>query len=116
MILQELPSILLLEKDAVVATRLVLLLEKAGADVVTADHAVQALQRLAQFRFAGAVIDYWHGASDRTMVAERLLELGVPLVVRAFADPPAAWRAVCAANPDQIVAAVMRLAQKPRTL
>ena len=60
--MHELPRILMLERDALVASHLAISLEKAGADVITADHAVEALQRLAQFTFSGAVIDYWPGA------------------------------------------------------
>ena len=115
MILQELPRILLLERDDVVASHLAIHLEKAGADVITADHAVEALQRLVQFTFSGAVIDYWQGARDRTMVAERLIQLGVPFVVHALVEPPPAWRALCVADPDRIAAAVMRLIQTPGT-
>jgi CheY-like chemotaxis protein len=114
-ILQDLPRVLLLERDAVVASHLVIHLEKAGADVITADHAVQALQRLMQFTFSGAMIDYWHGAGDRTTVAERLLHLGVPFVVHALDEPPPAWRAVRVADPNKIVAAVMHLIQTPGT-
>jgi CheY-like chemotaxis protein len=113
--LQDLPRILLLEADARVASHLAIGFEKAGADVITADHALQALQRLAQFTFSGAVIDYWHAADDRTMVAERLLQLSVPFVVHALVEPPPAWRAPCVADPDQIVAAVMQLIQAPKT-
>ena len=93
------------------ASRLVIGCEKAGADVITADHALQALQRLAQFTFSGAVIDYSHGADDRARVAERLLQLSVPFVVHALVEPPPAWCAPCIADPEQIVAALMRLIQ-----
>ena len=113
--MQDLPRILLLEGDAHVASRLVIGCEKAGADVITADHELQALQRLAQFTFSGAVIDYWHGAADRMRVAERLLQLSVPFVVHALVEPPPAWHALCVADPDQIVAAVMRLIRAPGT-
>jgi ActR/RegA family two-component response regulator len=112
--LQDLPRILLLEADAVVASHLAIGFEKAGADVITADHALQALQRLAQFTFSGAVIDYWLGADDRTRVAERLVELRVPFVVHALVEPPPAWHALCVADPNQIVAAAMQLIQAPR--
>ena len=112
----ELPRILLLERDALVASDLVIGFEKAGADVITADHAVQALQRLAQFTFAGAAIDYWHGAEDRTRVAERLQQLGVPFVVHSLVEPPPAWRACCRiAGPDRIVPAVMQQIRAPGT-
>jgi CheY-like chemotaxis protein len=114
-ILQDLPRVLLLEQDALVASHLAIHLEKAGADVITADHAVQALQRLVQFTFAGAVIDYWHGAVDRTTVAERLLQLGVPFVVHALVEPPPAWRALRFTDPSRMVAEVMRLIRAPRT-
>ena len=110
-ILQELPRILLLESDAAVASHLVIHLEKAGADVITADHALQALQRLVQFTFSAAVIDYRQGAGDRATVAERLLEQDVPFVVHTLAEPPPTWRAPCVADPDRIVAAVLHLIQ-----
>jgi CheY-like chemotaxis protein len=113
--LEDPPRILLLEGDAAVASHLAIHLEKAGADVITADHALQALQRLAQFTFSGAVMDYWRGADDRTRVGERLLQLSVPFVVHALVEPPASWCAPCFADPDQIVAAVMRLIQAPGT-
>jgi DNA-binding response OmpR family regulator len=113
--LQDLPRILLLERDAHVASHLVIHLEKAGADVITADHALQALQRLVQFTFSGAIIDYWLGAVDRTTVAQRLLQLGVPFVVHALVEPPSAWRALCVADPDKIVPAVMHLIQASGT-
>lgn len=112
--MQELPRILLLERDALVASDLAIGLEKAGADVITADHAVQALQRLAQFTFSGATIDYWHGADDRARVADRLRQLNVPFVVHALDEPPSAWCAPCVTDPQQIVAAVMRLLQAPQ--
>jgi CheY-like chemotaxis protein len=114
-VLQELPRILLLERDDIVASRLAIQLDKAGADVITADHAVEALQRLVQFTFSGAVIDYWQGARDRTMVAERLIQLRVPFVVHALVQPPPAWGALRVADPGQIAAAVMHLIQKPGT-
>ena len=113
--MQDLPRILLLEADAVVASHLAIGFEKAGADVITADHALQALQRLAQFTFSGAVIDYWLAADDRARVAERLLQLSVPFVVHALVEPPTAWHAPWVADPDQIVAAVMRLMHTPGT-
>jgi CheY-like chemotaxis protein len=113
--LQELPRILLLERDAVIASHLAIGLEKAGADVITADHAVQALQRLTQFTFSGAVIDYWHGAEDRTRVGDRLLQLSVPFVVHAAVEPPAAWHAPWLADPECISAAVMQLILGPLT-
>ena len=103
------PRILLLETDARIASQLAIGLENAGADVITADHALQALQRLAQFTFSGAVIDYWQTADDRERVAERLLQLNVPFLVHAVVEPPAAWKAPCIADPGQIVAAAMRL-------
>ena len=89
--------------------------EKAGAEVITADHALQALQRLAQFTFSGAVIDYWQGADDRARIAERLLQLRVPFVVHTLVEPPTAWRAPCFDSPDRIVAAVMQRIQAPGT-
>lgn len=111
--LPELPRILLLEREAQIASHLVVHLQEAGADVITADHAVQALERLAQFTFAGAVIDYWHGTTDRASVAQRLLQLAVPFVVHALAEPPPGWRAVRVADPDNVVAVVMQLIQAP---
>ena len=109
-----LPRILLLEADARIASHLALGFEKAGADVITADHALQALQRLAQFTFSGAVIDYWHDADDRAPVAQRLLQLNVPFVVHALVEPPKEWHAPCVADPDLIVAAAMQLMQSPQ--
>jgi CheY-like chemotaxis protein len=114
-ILHDPPRILLLEADARVASQLAIGLEKAGADVITADHALQALQRLTQFTFAGAIIDYCQAADDRERVAERLLQLRVPFVVHTVVEPPKAWQAPCVADPGQIVAAAMRLLQPPRT-
>ena len=112
-ILHELPRILLLERDAL--TDLAIALEKAGADVITADHSVQALQRLAQFTFSGAAIDYWPAADDRARVAERLLQLSVPFVVHTLVEPPAAWCAPRVAEPARIVDAVMQLIRSPST-
>lgn len=109
--MQNAPRILLLEADAAVASHLAIHLDKAGADVITADHALQAMQRLTQFTFAGAVIDYWPGADDRARIAEHLCQLRVPLVVHATVAPPAAWRAPHFADPDEIVVSVMRLVQ-----
>jgi hypothetical protein len=111
--LQELPRILLLERDALTASHLAVGLEKAGADVITADHAVQAMQRLVQFTFSGAVIDYWQGADDRTRVAGRLLQLQVPFVVRSLVEPPPAWCAPHIAEPDRIVTTMMAMLQSP---
>ena len=113
--MQDAPRILLLEADAAIASHLVIRLEKAGADVITADHALQAIQRLAQFTFSGAILDYWDGADDRSKIAERLLQLRVPVVVHAHVEPPPSWCAPHFADPDAIVAAVMRLVQAPRT-
>lgn len=112
--MHEPPRILLLERDAFVASQLVIHLEKAGTDVITANHAVQALQRLMQFTFSGAVIDYWSGSVDRTTVAERLLQLGIPFVVHAAVAPPPAWAALHVTDPAMIVAAVMQQIQAPR--
>jgi CheY-like chemotaxis protein len=114
-ILQELPRILLLERDALVASDLAIAFEKAGADVITADHAVQALQRLVQFTFSGAAIDYWQGADDRTRVGDRLLALSVPFVVHADVEPPPAWHVPRIADPNRIVAAVMELIRAAQT-
>jgi ActR/RegA family two-component response regulator len=114
-ILHELPRILLLERDALIASDLAIALEKAGADVITADHSVQALQRLTQFTFSGAAIDYWPGADDRARVVERLLQLSVPFVVHTLVEPPAEWRAPRVAEPERIVDAVMRLIRSPST-
>ena len=107
------PCILLLERDAPTASHLVVHLQEVGADVITADHAVQALERLAQLSFAGAVIDYWSGATDRTSVAQRLIQLDVPFIVHALVEPPPGWRAARVADPNKIVAAVMKLLQRP---
>lgn len=110
-ILSELPRILLLEQDAQIASDLVAGFEKAGADVITADHAVQAIQRLAQFTFHGAVIDYRDGAVDRTRVARRLVELQIPFAVRTPLAAPPEWGAPSIASPHHIVTAVMGLLQ-----
>ena len=113
--MQDAPRILLLEADAAIASHLVIHLEKAGADVITADHALQAMQRLAQFTFSAAILDYWDGADDRSKIAERLLQLCVPVVVHAHVAPPPSWCAPHFADPDAIVAAIMRAVQAPRT-
>jgi CheY-like chemotaxis protein len=113
--LHELPRILLLERNALVASDLAIGLEKAGADVITADHSVQALQRLKQFTFSGATIDYWPGADDRARVVDRLLQLSVPFVVHTLIEPPAAWCAPRVAEPGRIVDALMRLVRSPST-
>ena len=113
--MESLPRILLLESDARVASHLAIGFENAGADLITADHALQALQRLAQFTFSVAVIDYWRDADDRAPVAQRLLQLGVPFVVHALVEPPREWNAPYVADPDLIVAAAMRLVRSPQT-
>jgi len=112
--LQDAPRILLLEADAAIASYLAIRLDKAGADVITADHALQAIQRLTQFTFAGAVIDYWPEADDRTRIGERLVQLSVPLVVHARIAPPAFWGAPHYVDPDEIVLSMMQLVRAAR--
>jgi ActR/RegA family two-component response regulator len=111
--LQELPRILLLERDALIASHLAIGLEKAGADVITADHAVEAMQRLVQFTFSGAAIDYWQGADDRARVADRLLQLRVPFVVHTLVELPSAWCAPRVSDPCRIIGTLMPMIQAP---
>jgi DNA-binding response OmpR family regulator len=100
--------LLLIERDAGAASRLVVEVENAGADVVVAAHATEALQHVDTFTFTAAAIDYWQGA-NRDRVASRLRALDVPFVVLSAHAPPAEWRAPAIARPGEVVGALARL-------
>ena len=80
--------ILVLACDAMHAIRLVGVLERAGADTVRADGASEAVRRIEQFVFDGAVIDCSLGAEG---VAERLSASAIPFCVCEGAVA-SAWR------------------------
>jgi hypothetical protein len=95
-------SILVMCWDAPTAHALVNVISAARGDVVYAANAGEAMQRLQQFRFNGAVL-CWQTAADTVAVA--LQVLGVPFIM--FGLPargtPAIANALVVTDMDQVV-------------
>jgi CheY-like chemotaxis protein len=80
-------TILLVEADAALARSIRSGLEAAGAEVLAARDAAEALPRLAQFDFSAAVLDWLPGSSEHKAIARWLKEDGVRVVYHAEHPP-----------------------------
>jgi CheY-like chemotaxis protein len=87
-------TVLVVEEDPSVAERLMTVLETAGAEVLAARGAAEALSRLAQFDFSAAVLDWRPEQSEHRAVTRWLREDGVRILFHA-ADPPEDPIAAC---------------------
>jgi CheY-like chemotaxis protein len=92
--------------DAVDATGIVGALQAAGADTVVVASAREALERLEQFNFVAAVIDF---SLRFELVAERLNQLAVPYCVYMGEPPASAENARAVMDMDQLVPVLERL-------
>lgn len=110
-------SILVLAFDDVHATELVAALLAAGADTVVAANALEALQRLEQFKFDAAVIDCSPGAEG---IAEQLGLRGVPFCVCGSMETATGWKPAVVTHrpgrphPRSVVVQPMLTCGKPR--
>jgi DNA-binding response OmpR family regulator len=73
-------SILLVEDDAVVAQSILHCLQDAGAEVLIARKAADALPIVERSNFAAAVLDVELGDGDSTVVCQRLSERAIPFL------------------------------------
>jgi CheY-like chemotaxis protein len=108
-------TVLVVEEDAAAADRVMAILERAGAEVLVARGAEEALARLAQFDFSAAVLDWRPERSAHRAEMRSLREDGVRILFHA-ADPPEDAVAACGdpvlsklAPAGEIVAALVRL-------
>jgi CheY-like chemotaxis protein len=92
--------ILVLAYDDLHATELVAVLLAAGADTVVAANALEALQRLQQFKFDAAVIDCSPGAEG---IAEQLGRRGVPFCVCGSTKASTSWKPAVVTRIDRVV-------------
>jgi len=79
--------ILVVEEQALVALDLRMALEQAGAEVVVAHNAAQALTRISEFDFAAAVIDWRPDSDDHRVVARALKQEQVRFLFYATHPP-----------------------------
>jgi DNA-binding response OmpR family regulator len=79
--------ILVVEEQPLVALDLRTALEQAGAEVVVAHNATQALARINDFDFAAAVLDWHPGSQDHRVVARALKQKQVRFVFYATHPP-----------------------------
>jgi CheY-like chemotaxis protein len=87
-------TVLVVEADPSMADRLMTVLETAGAEVLVARDAAEALSRLAQFDFSAAVLDWRPEKSEHRAVTRWLREDGVRILFYA-AHPPEDLIAAC---------------------
>jgi DNA-binding response OmpR family regulator len=80
-------TILVVEEQALVALDLQTALEQAGAEVMVARNATEALARINEFVFAAAVVDWRPGSDDHRVVARALKQEQVRLVFYATHPP-----------------------------
>jgi CheY-like chemotaxis protein len=80
-------TILLVEEQAAVAHDIQEALEDAGAEVLVARNAAEALPRIAQFDFSAAVLDWLPDTSEHLTIVRWLKEDGVRLVIHARRSP-----------------------------
>ncbi len=79
--------ILVVEEQPLVALDLKLALEQAGAEVVVAGNAAEALGRVSQFDFTAGVVD-WRPQSDDHRVVARALKQRKVLFLFYATNPP----------------------------
>jgi CheY-like chemotaxis protein len=109
-------TVLVVEGDTRRAEALQAALERAGAEVLIARTAVEALPRIAQFEFSAAVVEWRPDRREHRTLVHWLREDGVHLLCRADALPDA--RATAAGAPvlpksaplHEVVAALARIA------
>ena len=80
-------TILVVEEQALVALDLQTALEQAGAEVVVARNATEALARINEFDFAAAVVDWRPGSEDHRVVARALKQEQVRFLFYATHPP-----------------------------
>ena len=79
--------ILVVEEQPVVALDLKMALEQAGAEVVVAGNATEALGRVSQFDFTAGVVDWRPQSDDHRVVARALKQRKVRFLFYAT-NPP----------------------------
>jgi DNA-binding response OmpR family regulator len=79
--------ILVVEAEPLIALDLQTALEQAGAEVVVAHNAAQALAGISEFDFAAAVVDWRPDSEDHRVVARALKEKQVRLLFYATHPP-----------------------------
>jgi DNA-binding response OmpR family regulator len=79
--------ILVVEEQPIIALELQTALEQAGADVVVAHNAAQALARIDEFYFAAGVVDWRPGSEDHGVVARALKQEEVRFLFYATHPP-----------------------------
>jgi len=111
-------AVLVVEEEPAAARALREALENAGAEVMVARNAAEALSRIAQFEFSAALLDWRPEQREHRTLTRWLREDGVPFLVCA-ARPPDEGDAMAArgepmllktAPPEEIVRALARLA------
>jgi CheY-like chemotaxis protein len=80
-------TVLVVEDHPSLAARLMAILERAGAEVLVARDAAEALSRVAQFDFSAAVLDWHPEKSEQRALTRWLREDGVRILFHA-AHPP----------------------------
>ncbi len=108
-------TVLVVEEDPSMADRMMAILERAGAEVLVARGAEEALSRLAQFDFSAAVLDWRPERNAHRAVTRWLREDGVRILFHA-AHPPEDAVSACGdpvlvkpAPAGEIVGALARL-------
>jgi DNA-binding response OmpR family regulator len=79
--------ILVVEAEPLIALDLQTALEQAGAEVVVAHNAAQALAGISEFDFAAAVVDWRPDSEDHRVVARALKEKQVRFLFYATHPP-----------------------------
>ena len=79
--------ILIVEGEPLIALDLRTALEAAGAEVMVAHNAAQALARISEYDFAGAVVDWRPGSEDHRVVARALKQEEVAFLFYATHAP-----------------------------
>ena len=80
-------TILVVEEQPLVALDLQAALEQAGAEVMVARNATEALARISEFDFAAAVVDWRPGSDDHRVVARALKQKQVRFLFYATHPP-----------------------------
>ena len=108
--------VLVVEDEPATARNLQEALESAGAEVLVARNAAEALSRIAQFDFSAAVLDWHPEKREHRALTRWLREDGVPILFYGAARPPD--DAIAArgepmllktAPPEKIISALARL-------
>ena len=80
-------TILVVEGEPLIALDLQTALEQAGAEVMVARNATEALARIGKFDFAAAVVDWRPGSEDHRVVARTLKQEQVRFLFYATHPP-----------------------------